>query len=994
MNSVRNFLLWAGVAIGLFAPGSFFAMEAKVLAESRSHLDEFVTSRGAYGQKDAYEAVLNAPEAYDSVFESVALFNKGNKRIIWIGTQRHDIIIRNPPFKKELEEQELLKHIIFPFLERMSYGQERSVFLLWPTRPLPSQGALRSTRDEIALYQGGRPTTCSGFVKALQAIAELSKDDSNLSFEYGDAGFAKPMAGLPFYEGGIWDADTTTTLKPFFERWRGDPKKLPGPFFEKGGPYDLLVKSCRYWSSVVTSLNSVEGLLPHSRINYTLADTLKLFESMRTRMLSLCDSSQISGIRARAENLAKQLLLKREELPGRFSKLFHPGEWSEKTQVDYALELFKSTKDYIVFTEQFYDDFIFPYLHVNLLLRQNAILDAAERYNTVIVVEPLCRDTVDMLAQCGYESECHGMINPADECPVEIEVNSRLTVSHVLAFLSSVLPDTLKFDVPLSALSGISRFFGMFTFDDALLKRIKVASQLPGATKCTFRNLSTGDLTSTPAYNHAEFTCLACKGLIRGHTARMLLLENTCLCSTGCSNQYFLALPACADLSRLLTSEDILDKKERFLLRQVAALCYLAYLSLDTKSLSATGEYYSLNHGQLQKSLGDLLKDTHWKQARDCVQALGISLTHLKFLSGFFSQAKDNYLGALLHQAKKRKYKELSREAALEFDADGKVRQLVENLHKGVSKSLKCDATNPTGSFARLYYDLMAKIAERIEFLPEDWMIILSKDYSEKPQKEKPAKAVAKKIRSKKQSHKEFYVPVREEEELEVESAIQPREESAAYSTEEIIAGSVHEPAVTRVVADVPQPRVRSIDIPAQFAGMSYMIRLFNGRAIIPRKAQTGRMLWETCKHTRYAYRLQCIFSLYTLLKNKASAKILPRSGSFCLECDDEEFEEFDNSLRTKIDVHHLFPFHVDAYLHKYGIAELVGEGVQLSLPGVIIYEDGSQEVGFFQESFLVRDESVCIHRCFKGFRAQESKYISQSLRKTFDYIQEANNTH
>ena len=96
------------------------------------------------------------------------------------------------------------------------------------------------------------------------------------------------------------------------------------------------------------------------------------------------------------------------------------------------------------------------------------------------------------------------------------------------------------------------------------------------------------------------------------------------------------------------------------------------------------------------------------------------------------------------------------------------------------------------------------------------------------------------------------------------------------------------------------------------------------------------------------------------------------------MNCTDEEY---DSSLREKLDLHHLFPPLVDKYLHKYGIPEQVDDLIQVSLPGTITYEDGTTEIGLFQETFIPKSW-ICIHRCFKKYTQQKSKYISPALEK------------
>ena len=546
----------------------------------------------------------------------------------------------------------------------------------------------------------------------------------------------------------------------------------------------------------------------------------------------------------------------------------------------------------------------------------------------------------------------------------------------------------------------------------------KTGGRLGGVSEPTYVNAEKGLYSQTPFLDNSLKTCAVCKKVTKACDATAVLrsTSDASWCTTDCMTQAILT-QQCPRLGQLLAENCLatldqkvggnkfasLDQKiiEHKILGHVAALCYLRYIMLSPSMHRPGGQFYQVLHAKIVDFLVQIGKiaesDQSWSQALAITKQIGIDTTQLSVFTTAYQRAKQDYNKQLLTKAIKRSYESLDESAAPVFDEKDMLRGLQRHqFEKVLSPLFNISEQTPHLSYARFYYEIISLISKQTSVTLDDLEILFKKEalleaLTKTSEDAQTSEAASPTIKIKKKRYKRpaegsgFFVEeaVAEAHETakiqEVPALRPPQSQAEAVITTPLKPAPgipsdarpndarIDDPCITEEITDV-------------FAGsVPYTITLFKANHLVPLAKQTGLAAWNTCTRIVDSYRIRAIGALADLLcAAHATVKKIKKSRCYTLMCDDENY---DSTVREKLDLHHLFSPEVERYLRVFGIAEMVKERVLVSIPGKIAYQDGSFEVGFFQETFIP-GSWTCTHRCFKRYtNNQDNTFITPLLR-------------
>ncbi|MBA3751659.1 hypothetical protein H0X06_02550 [Candidatus Dependentiae bacterium] len=488
--------------------------------------------------------------------------------------------------------------------------------------------------------------------------------------------------------------------------------------------------------------------------------------------------------------------------------------------------------------------------------------------------------------------------------------------------------------------------------------------------------------------------CSTCNEIIKAYNA-CARSENKIYCSPDCLlKKFFLEEKGHPTLSTLLDKNRILTDDEKLILKQFGALCYLRVALLMPSLVQEYGIVYQLPLSTIITALGKIesvVQDitNPWSHTVELAQQWGIKLIDLKLFLSVYKMAKQNYLETLLKHSVNSSYESLAAKYHTAFDREGQCANLQKVAYTNIKKALNLSNDTENISLVFFYTTLIDQINSRVG-LPvesiEDLLAVTYKDQNiavllqSMGFRENPCTYIKKNYRKKKQIE-----TAREESSSEDENSFS----SGPFLPYLFPATEIHDKTPFTLVQHNQRKKTRVVK--SLFAGTKpYHITLFKARKYVPQELLKAQEIWKSCKQTTESFRIKVLFALADSLENQNPSITFNSFGCPLIVCNDTAYDE---SIKEKLDLNHLFTRHIDTSVNSYGIAEVVGNLIQVSIPGEIHY-DGITKIGFFQYSYT--SQGVCIHRCFKSYNAnQNSTYISPALRKIlYDCLQDLPNAH
>ncbi len=499
--------------------------------------------------------------------------------------------------------------------------------------------------------------------------------------------------------------------------------------------------------------------------------------------------------------------------------------------------------------------------------------------------------------------------------------------------------------------------------------------------------------------NHSLKQCIICNHSIPAYKACAETKSDT-YCSIICllkklDDQEHLG----QKLSNLFDKNYILTNDEKLLLKQFGALCYLRAALLMPSIAQEYGIVYQLPLSaiiHLLRNIENATKDTtsSWAKTVQLAKYWGIKIIDLKLFLSVYKITKQDYLQTLLKRSLNKSYDNLEIKESIIFDEKDHCTNLQKTAFINIKKALELSTTTKDISLIFLYNELIELINKRVG-LPlehiETLLTVTTKQqdltnllqfngYTDNPfsfklttEKKDSRYSTARDFNDEESSDEDIY--------------------SSSILSVSALSNITNSPDHTsyKTIQHKKTKKIRTINSLFE-KSKPYTISLFNARKFVPQELQEAQTVWKNCTKTVDSTRVKTVFALADSLEGHDYTVATNEYGSPHILCNDENY---DISIREKLDLDHLFSRHVDTSLHSYGIAERVNNLIQVSIPGEIIDDQGKKKVGFFQYSYT-RDSWVCIHRCFKSYDAnQNDTYISSSLRKILcDFLKELDSSN
>ncbi|MBA2307587.1 hypothetical protein H0W26_05645, partial [Candidatus Dependentiae bacterium] len=363
------------------------------------------------------------------------------------------------------------------------------------------------------------------------------------------------------------------------------------------------------------------------------------------------------------------------------------------------------------------------------------------------------------------------------------------------------------------------------------------------------------------------------------------------------------------------------------------------------------------------------------------------------FLS-VYNITKQNYFQDLLKCSLHQSYTSFEAKQGILFDEKGSCAKLQKVAYATLKKTLNLSDNTDDISLLFLYNELIERINRKVGLPLDSLEDLLAVTYKDQDISEllrlmgytKNPLVFTKKKHSEKKRILHSSNPQQREDDISLTIGSYP---SSFVQTpfDQTSFGQII-PSDNGLPFTLPQYRQRKKvrTIKASFAAcMPYTISLFKAQHLIPEELVEIQIPWKACQGTSESWRVKVLFALADSLALQKPILKLTTFGCPLIECNDESYDE---SIREKLDLNHLFTRLVDSSLRSYGIAEKVDNLIQVSIPGEMGDCQGRKKVGFFQYSFIP-DTWICIHRCFKSYDAnQYGIYISPALRKIlYDFL-------
>ncbi len=488
--------------------------------------------------------------------------------------------------------------------------------------------------------------------------------------------------------------------------------------------------------------------------------------------------------------------------------------------------------------------------------------------------------------------------------------------------------------------------------DLKILLRAFFCSTIPQSSiarsKITYVTEDLKNSSSTPFRDLSLSGCTVCHSIVKKADAFVTTEPGDLYCSSACASKAFIKK---SPLKTLLDARLTQDNAE--ILKKIALLCYLQFLMLSPGTLTDNGPFYQLPHSKLVTQLN--AQDENQK-ALKYAELFGISVKQIAGFMRLFEITKTPYVKALLEKALSLTYDELGFiETPITFDEKGVIKAVQDVQVKRIT-ALGKFAQPKNRTFAQLYFQIMEDICTKLS-IPIDHII-------EIPFQNTILDLYLNAIR----------IPIIPE------PAAVPQQTPIEREPEQPIP-EVTEPQFTEVVKKTREEKMM-LNIFGIFCGaLPYSLTLFRLPRFYPKTQEYNELwrVWNNQDEHPEAYRVKVLFALSEELTYRGPARIITDAYG----CPALEYLNmaYDQSIRERLTLNHLFTRLVDRHLQSFGIIEKVNDLIQISIGCKMIYHDQRYELGFLQYSYL--RSGKLIHRCFTRYNVTNG-YVSPSLRRAF----------
>ncbi|MBA2306971.1 hypothetical protein H0W26_02460 [Candidatus Dependentiae bacterium] len=660
--------------------------------------------------------------------------------------------------------------------------------------------------------------------------------------------------------------------------------------------------------------------------------------------------------------------LKKQWLAARETALCYVQTYSvggkESKLIEILLKVIEKKESYLAGLEEFQLKVFSPLTLLVKIEECLLLLKSLTSHSKIIAYSSFfdTKTVIQLLQEEGFEGNILGIV-PQDTEMVSVSTRS-FSNSAINTHLTSIVHDTFN-------VQNSNNTLGSFTYYDAQSN--------------TF-------VTESPK-DHALYLCSSCHLAVQG--CKVFIKKPTTLyCSLGCLLTTLLKKEETPEisLSLLLTKSYTLSDSEKLIVNQFGALCYLRAALLMPSFGHEQGIVYQLPLSKIIKCLEgivhcpDVNKPDTWKATLDLCSAWNIDIGSLKTSLQVYAQLKKNYLQDLLKKRSKNlSYDTLSQPSETTFSENKFFEVNQQSAFTKLKTAFDFLPSTDNTSLLFIYRELVNRIHKRVGLNFSKIEDLLAITYNQQDLKElvdfmgyeenplmirqRPSRGLSEQESCDEQSSDE-----EEPEKTTLLSLDTSHEQSLLVSDLTNETG----------FKTMPSRNKKVHVLQGSFMGCKpYTITLFKAQRYVSHELKDTHTVWKTCKETKESQRIQLLFALAHEAEEQQCSVYTNGYGCLASTYTDENCHE---SLREKLDIHHLFSRTVDSFLRSYGIVERIDTLIQISFPGELAY-DTTKEIGFFQYSFT--PEWVCIHRCFKPYDVSSTdKYVTIALRKMlYDFL-------
>jgi hypothetical protein len=612
-----------------------------------------------------------------------------------------------------------------------------------------------------------------------------------------------------------------------------------------------------------------------------------------------------------------------------------------------------------------------------------AVLDALKTFDKVY----LCVDHGNVLQlynnleKAEFEKKCQGLLTPIVGAVLIEPSKRRFSDEQLCTFFDSIFIDNNT--------STHAKYIDQKSISDNFIDK-------------SFMRYHHGkvEIVATPVIIE-DSVCSICKQIRKADTV-FLTTTNKALCSPECYiNSVITRSKPEYPLVEILDDQRTLNQDDSTVLEHLAALCYYHYILLLPSIALEHEPFYRLPHKKIIDRLNHLMKLIEngnenskdkllWKKAFDIAHIFGINPKYWSNLFKKGEELKQIYLKILLDTAKKKSYDTLLEETTtIIFDENDIVLKYQTILMGLIKHTLGLSSTTDATMVCRLYNELLQVINDRLKHCISDYESLLITQ----TQQEATSSGIdnllqnlqLQNIQSAAKNTKNKTAAITHSYKASTSSRSPDIVPDTLSDTEVTIKPELYDPAQSDTFTLVGRrehvtPVVR--DITDYFAGQErYYIKLYNAHDYLEATPENQQALsaWQRCSNFSYHYRVKVLFALIDNGIAQNTVRLIKNTYG----CPALDYSGYESTLVDKLDLHHLFSRSVDDALNKFGIPELLDSTtLQVSIPGEIIYKDGTSSIGFFQYTFNINNK-MCYHRCFQ-FYGTDNGYISPTLHSAF----------
>ncbi len=371
------------------------------------------------------------------------------------------------------------------------------------------------------------------------------------------------------------------------------------------------------------------------------------------------------------------------------------------TLLDALVTIIRAQRSLAAGCIEFQTNLVVPLFQFTNVVNHLAVLETASKSRNLVVLHPFERmdHLLVMLAKSGYAVHSAGPIPFTYYAPFAQPCAQLFDNDQIVAFL------TAQFSQPRAIQEELIE-----TDEEAAQARVIKEEPTNEALQLFPLDLNEKDKT---------FICSSCAKQAKESGARVVLNNAGCTCCTRCFVETQMKEKS-PTFWKLLTKTD-LARKDPLLLSQIGTLCQLMFYLTTPGSDFMESPFFKLSHDKLITHLDKILSDPAWTKACQIAAELKIDCTHMKKSMETYRNLKESYFQQQLKDRKERA-KNRQKSIATIFDQNGVWQRLQEQLRMALA--VQFEINGHTSFFARVYYSIILRIAQRIAVAPEKLVLL------------------------------------------------------------------------------------------------------------------------------------------------------------------------------------------------------------------------------------------------------------------------------